>query len=40
VLAASGVPPFRETQDYVAHVALLRALCKGHGAPPMRSASR
>jgi soluble lytic murein transglycosylase-like protein len=40
VLASSGVPPFRETQDYVAHVSLLRGLCKGSGAPPMRSASR
>lgn len=33
VLASSAVPPFRETQDYVAHVSLLRALCKGSGAP-------
>jgi len=33
VLASSGVPPFRETRDYVAHVSLLRGLCKGSGAP-------
>ena len=32
VLASSGVPPFRETRDYVAHVSLLRALCRGADA--------
>ena len=28
VVAAHGVPPFRETRDYVAHVGQLRALCE------------
>ncbi len=33
ILASAGVPPFRETRDYVAHVSALRALCL-RAAPP------
>jgi soluble lytic murein transglycosylase-like protein len=32
VLATGGVPPFRETRDYVAHVGGIRALCQARGA--------
>ena len=38
ILAAGGVPPFRETRDYVSHVSWLRNLCRGSAAPTLYAA--
>jgi soluble lytic murein transglycosylase-like protein len=40
VLAAGGVPPFRETRDYVSHVSWLRTLCRGNVPSLYADASR
>jgi soluble lytic murein transglycosylase-like protein len=38
ILTAGGVPPFRETRDYVSHVSWLRNLCRGSAAPSLYAA--